>query len=143
MQALAQMWTRSGKDFAAAQQNMFADMAKRMAEAAAAPAGSAPAGFFQPQELVSANEAFGTLWKSALEVSQSITRTMDPGKKPDPLVSELMSKLFDPRAWFSSLGGMDEALQGMAEGPRLADLWDTERRMLDVFNAWTALRRRS
>jgi hypothetical protein len=143
MQALAQMWTRSGKDFAAAQQNMFADMAKRMAEAAAQPPGSAPVGFFQPQELASANEAFGTLWKSALEVSQSITRTMDQGKKPDPLVSELMSKLFDPRAWFSSLGGMDEALQRMAEGPRLADLWDTERRMLDVFNAWTALRRRS
>ena len=31
----------------------------------------------------------------------------------------------------------------MAEGPRLADLWDTERKMLNVFNAWTALRRRS
>jgi len=143
MQALAQIWTRSGKDFAAAQQNMFADMTKRMAEAAARPAGSAPAGFFQPQELASANEAFGTLWKSALQISQSITRTMEQGKKPDPLVTELMGKLFDPRAWFSSLGGMDEVLQRMAEGPGLADLWDTERKLLDVFNAWTALRRRS
>ena len=143
MQALAELWGRSGKDFAAAQQAMFADMAKRMAEAAGQQPGSMPAGFFQPQELASANEAFGTLWKSALEVSQSITRTMDPGKKPDPLVSELMSKLFDPRAWFSSLGGMDEALQGMAEGPRLSDLWNTERKVLDVFNSWTALRRRS
>jgi class III poly(R)-hydroxyalkanoic acid synthase PhaE subunit len=38
---------------------------------------------------------------------------------------------------------MDEALQRMAEGPRLADLWDTERKLLDVFNAWTGLRRRS
>jgi class III poly(R)-hydroxyalkanoic acid synthase PhaE subunit len=114
-----------------------------MAEAAVQPAGSAPASFFQPQELSSANEAFASLWKSALEISQSITRTMDQGKKPDPLVSELMSKLFDPRAWFSSLGGMDEALQRMAEGPRLADLWDTERKLIDVFNAWTALRQRS
>ena len=34
MQALAQMWGCGGKDFAAAQQNMFAEMAKRMAEAA-------------------------------------------------------------------------------------------------------------
>jgi len=143
MQALAQMWGRGGKDFAAAQQDMFADMAKRMAEAAAQPAGFAQAGFFQQQELRSANEAFAALWKSAVDVSQSITRTMDQGKKPDPLVSELMSKLFDPRAWFSSLGGMDEALQRMAEGPRLADLWDTERKLLDVFNAWTAMRRRS
>jgi hypothetical protein len=143
MQALAQMWGRGGKEFAAAQQNMFAEMAKRMAEAAVQPAGSTPASFFQPQELTSANEAFASVWKSALKVSQSITRTMDQGKKPDPLVSELMSKLFDPRVWFSSLGGMDEVLQRMAEGPRLADLWDTERKMLDVFNAWTALRRRS
>ena len=31
----------------------------------------------------------------------------------------------------------------MAEGPRLADMWDTERKMLTLFNAWTALRRRS
>ena len=143
MQALAQMWERSGKDFAAAQHGMFADMAKRMAEATGQQPRSMPAGFFQPQELASANEAFATLWKSALEVSQSITRTMDQGKKPDPLVSELMSKLFDPRAWFSSLGGMDEALQRMADGPRLADLWNSERKLLDVFNAWITLRRRS
>jgi hypothetical protein len=143
MQALAEMWGRSGKDFAAAQQGMFTDMARRMAEAAGQQAGSAPAGFFQPQDLASANHAFAGLWKSALGLSQSITRTMEQGKKPDPLVTELMSKLFDPRAWFSSLGGMDEALQRMAEGPRLADLWDTERKLLNVFNAWTALRRRS
>ena len=143
MQALAQMWGRSGADFAAAQQNMFVDMAKRMAEAAVQQPGSAPTGFFQPQELALANEAFTTLWKSALGMSQSITRSMQQGKQPDPLAAELMGRLFDPRAWFSSLGGMDEALQRMAEGPRLADLWDTERKLLNVFNAWTALRRRS
>ena len=143
MQALAQMWGRRGTELAAAQQNLFAEMTKRLAEAGLQPAPSTPAGFFQPQELTSANEAFAALWRSALDVSQSITRMTDQGKQPDPLVSELMSKLFDPRAWFSSLGGMDEVLQRMAEGPRLADLWDTERKLLDVFNAWTALRRRS
>jgi class III poly(R)-hydroxyalkanoic acid synthase PhaE subunit len=68
---------------------------------------------------------------------------MQQGKQPDPLAAELMSRLFDPRAWSSSLGGMDEALQRMAEGPRLADLWDTERKLLSVFNAWTAMRQRS
>jgi poly[(R)-3-hydroxyalkanoate] polymerase subunit PhaE len=143
MQALAQMWGRSGKDFVAVQQDMFADMARRMAEATGQQAGSAPAGFFQPQELASANEAFAALWTSALELSQSMARTMEQGKTADPLVAELLSKLFDPRAWFSSLGGMDEALTRMAEGPRLADLWDTERKLLNLFNAWTLLRRRS
>jgi polyhydroxyalkanoate synthase subunit PhaE len=141
MQALAQMWGRSGKDFAVG--NLFADMSKRMAEAAGQQPGPWPAGFFQPPELVSASETFAALFKSALEASQSITRTMEQGKTTDPLVAELMSKLFDPRAWFSSIGGIDEALQRMAEGPRLADLWDTERKLFNVFNAWTALRRRS
>jgi hypothetical protein len=143
MQALAQMWARGGKDFAAAQQGIFADMSRRMAEAAGQQANTAPTGWFEPQELASANETFTTLWTSVLGLSQSITRTMQQGKKPDPLVAELLSKLFDPRAWFSGLGGMDEALQRMAEGPRLADLWDTERKLLNVFNAWAALRRRS
>ena len=143
MQALAEMWGRSGKDFAAAQQGMFPTWRDAWRRLPGNKQGLAPAGFFQPQDLASANQAFARLWKSALGLSQSITRTMEQGKKPDPLVTELMSKLFDPRAWFSSLGGMDEALQRMAEGPRLADLWDTERKLLNVFNAWTALRRRS
>jgi hypothetical protein len=119
---------------------MFADMARRMAEAAGQQPASAPAAF-QPHELAAANAAFDALWGSALQLSQSITRTME-GTKTDPLLAALMSKLFDPRAWFSSMGGMDEALQRMAEGPRLADLWDTERKLLNLFNAWAALRRR-
>ena len=143
MQALAQMWGRSGGGFTTAQQNFFAEMAKRMADSAGQPPASAPAGFFQPQELTAANQTFAALWKSALEMSQSFARIMQQEKKPDPLVSDLMSKLFDPRTWFTSLGGMDETLQRMAEGPRLADLWDTERKLLAVFNAWTTLRQRS
>jgi hypothetical protein len=140
MQALAQMWGQSGKDFAAAQQNLFAEMARRMAEATGPQPASVPTAFLQPQELASANAAFDTLWASAIKLSESITRSTE-GTKTDPIVTELMTKLFDPRAWFSGLGGMDETLQRMAEGPRLADLWDTERKLLNVFNAWTALRR--
>jgi hypothetical protein len=143
MQALAQMWAQSGKDFAAAQQSILADMSRRMAVAGVGQASSAPGGLFEPQGVASANEAFATLWTSALGLSQSITRIMQQGDKPDPLVAEVLSKLFDPRAWFSSLGGMDEALQRISEGPRLADLWDTERKLLNVFNAWAELRRRS
>jgi polyhydroxyalkanoate synthase subunit PhaE len=55
----------------------------------------------------------------------------------------MLGKVFDPRAWFAGIGGMDEALQRMAEGPRLADLWDTERKTLSLVNAWTALRQRN
>jgi class III poly(R)-hydroxyalkanoic acid synthase PhaE subunit len=74
-------------------------------------------------------------------MSQTISRNMQTGESENPVVAELLSKIFDPRAWFSGTDGMDQVLQRMAEGPRLADLWDTERKMLTLFNAWTALRR--
>ena len=76
-------------------------------------------------------------------MSQTISRNMQTGESENPVVAELLSKIFDPRAWFSGADGVDQALQRMAEGPRLADVWDTERKMLTLFNAWTALRRRS
>jgi len=145
MQTLAELWSRGGKELAASQQALFRDMAERMAQAAGQEGGAAAAlpKALDPEGLGKANEAFARLWSSALELSQTIVRNMQQGDKADPLVTEMLGKLFDPRAWFSSLGGMDEALQHMAEGPRLADLWGSERKMLAVFNAWAALRRRS
>ena len=123
---------------------MFADLARRMAEAAGATSRVCAGRIFPAAGLGLGQPRLSRRYGNRRSwLSQSITRTMEQGKKPDPLVAELMSKLFDPRAWFSSLGGMDEALQRMAEGPRLADLWDTERKLLNVFNAWTAVRRRS
>jgi hypothetical protein len=145
MQSLAELWGRSGKDLAAAQQGMFFDMAGHMAKITGqdvAP-GVAPANLFDPQGLTKAGEGFAKMWSSAIELSQTVTRNMQKGDKQDPLVTEMLGKIFDPRAWFAGAGGMDEALQRMAEGPRLADLWDTERKMLNVFNAWATLRRRS
>ena len=134
MQALTQMWARSAQGFAAAQPGMFSDPTKAM---------DLPVAFFDPQGVAGAKEAFDKLWSSAVGISQTITRSMEKGEKVDPAVTELLGKLFDPRAWFSSLGGMDEALQRMAEGPRLADVWDNERKLLNLFTAWTALRQRS
>lgn len=145
MQAMAELWGRSGKGLASAQQDMFHGMADYMRKASGSDGAAAPmaANVFDPQGLVRANETFSKLWSSALEMSQAVTRNMQHGENPDPLVTEMLGKVFDPRAWFAGTGGMDEALQRMAEGPRLADLWDTERKMLNVFNAWTALRGRS
>ena len=146
MKAMAELWGRGGQDFAAAQQNFFANAAKAAGQQSASGAPSAGAfdpQVFDPQGLTQANRAFAKLWSSAIELSQTVTRNAQQGKKQDPLVTDLLGKVFDPRAWFSSMDGMDQALQRMAEGPRLADLWDTERKMLNVFNAWTALRQRS
>lgn len=140
MKAMAELWGRGGQDFAAAQQNFFANVAKAVQES---PSGVPPAGVFEPQGLTQANRAFAKLWSSAIEMSQTISRNMQTGESENPVVAELLSKIFDPRAWFSGADGVDQALQRMAEGPRLADVWDTERKMLTLFNAWTALRRRS
>ena len=145
MQALAQLWGRGGKDLAAAQQDRFFDTLSGMAKAVGAEGAlsAVPAAFFDPQGLSQANETFEKLRSAAVELSQTLTRNMQAGEKQNPLVTELLGKIFDPQAWFAGTGGMDEALQRMAEGPRLADLWDIERKMLNVFNAWAELRRRT
>jgi polyhydroxyalkanoate synthase subunit PhaE len=146
MKAMAELWGRGGQEFAAAQQNFFANAGKAVRQER--PSGAPPAGVFDPQMLdpqglMQANRAFAKLWSSATELSQTIGRTMQAGESQNPVVGDLLGKIFDPRAWFSGTDGMDQALQRMAEGPRLADVWDTERKMLTLFNAWTALRRRS
>jgi class III poly(R)-hydroxyalkanoic acid synthase PhaE subunit len=142
MRGLAELWGQGGKAFAAAQQSMFSEMAERAAKAAgveqAAPnlgAGSA--------DLAAANAAFAKLWTAATELSGTITSGLQKGEAPDPVVTQMLGHIFDPRVWFSSTNDMDEALQRLSEGPRLADLWDIERKFLTVFNAWVALRRRS
>jgi polyhydroxyalkanoate synthase subunit PhaE len=58
-------------------------------------------------------------------------------------MAEMLAKIFDPRGWFSATNEVDQTLQRMAEGPRLADLWNVERKFIAVFNAWVAMRRHS
>ena len=127
MQVLAKLWSFNGKDFASASPSTDR---------------GAPASL-DLEGMAKASHAFATLWSSAMEISQTLTRHAQEGKTQNPLTTELLAKFLDPKAWFSSMDGMDQALQRMSEGPRLADLWDTERKMLSVFNAWAALRQRS
>jgi hypothetical protein len=141
MKTMAELWGRGGKDFAAAQQSFLSEMAKTAGGEAALKA--MPPAIPNPQGLTKANEAFSKLWSAALELSKAISRNVRGSERQNPVVEELLGKIFDPRAWFSGPDGMDQALQRMAEGPRLADLWDTERKMLALFNAWMTLRRRS
>jgi class III poly(R)-hydroxyalkanoic acid synthase PhaE subunit len=143
MKALAEIWGQGGQNLMAAQQNMLRDMAERFAKAGGATPADAPANVFDPAAMTQAHEAFGRLWSSAAELSQTFARNLQQGREPDPLVSGLLGRIFDPSAWFAGSEGMDAALNRLAQGPRLADMWNAERQMLAVFNAWTALRRRS
>ncbi|HEX8664565.1 MAG TPA: poly(R)-hydroxyalkanoic acid synthase subunit PhaE [Beijerinckiaceae bacterium] len=147
MRSLAEMWGKSGNAFLQSQQGLFRDMAEKMraaAEGGAAAQGAAAdtAGF------EAARQAFGDLWSSATELSAGITKAMQGGAAQggaaqDPLVAQMLQKIFDPKAWFTGANEFDETLQKMAEGPRLSDLWNVERKFMAVFNAWVALRRRS
>ena len=142
MQTLAELWSRSGNAFATAQQSLFGDMAARMKAGDGGvvfPAGALP----DAEGLGAAGRAFSELWSSAAQVSATLTKTLQTGGKTDPIVVEMLGKIFDPRVWFAATDDMDEALQRMAEGPRLADLWNAERKFAAMFNAWVAMRRRS
>ena len=139
MKAMAELWAQGGHSFMTTQQSLWRDMAERFIKAGSEGAQN----WFDAQAFGQSNEAFGQLWRSALQLSQTFTRNLQEGKQLDPLVSELLGRIFDPSAWFAGADGMDAALNRMAQGPQLADMWNSERQMLNVFNAWTALRRKS
>jgi polyhydroxyalkanoate synthase subunit PhaE len=90
--------------------------------------------------------AFERSWSAAQELSSSLSNGMQSGNgssQSDPVVAAMLAKIFDPRGWMSATNEVDEALQRMAEGPRLADLWNVERQFAEVFAAWIRLRQRS
>jgi hypothetical protein len=142
MRSLAELWGKSGNAFLQSQQGLFRDMAEKMravTEGGVAAQGAAAdtAGF------EAARRAFGDLWSSATELSASVAKTVQGAEAQDPIVAQMLQKIFDPKAWFTGASELDETLQKMAEGPRLSDLWNVERKFMTVFNAWVALRRRS
>jgi hypothetical protein len=146
MQSLAELWGKSGQAFAGAQQAMFQDMTERMSKAMSGEAdGAMPAVLPNVQGFDEAQQAFARSWSNAAELSSSLTKRLgETGDgRADPLAAAMLTKIFDPRGWFSATSEMDEVLGRMAEGPRLADLWNAERRLGAVFTAWVALRRRS
>ena len=93
-----------------------------------------------------AQRAFEQSWSKALDVSSSFTMGLQGTSgtdRSDTITAEILAKIFDPRGWLPATSEMDEALQRMAEGPRLADLWQVERKFAAVFGAWVRLRRHS
>src|SRR5215204_4170467 len=148
MQSLADLWSRSGKAFVTAQQGLFSGMADTMADTMAKAAGGSDKASFQAfapdtQGFEAARQDFSKLWASASELSSALTKNLHGADQANPLMAEMLAKIFDPRGWFAATNEVDQTLQRMAEGPQLADLWNTERKFMAVFNAWVAMRRHS
>jgi len=144
MQSLADLWNQSGKAFVTAQQSLFTGMVDTMAKTS----GMGEKASFQTftpdmQGFETARQDFSKLWSSASELSAALTKNLQGADQTNPHVAEMLAKIFDPRGWFSGANEVDQTLQRMAEGPQLADLWNTERKFLAVFNAWVAMRQKS
>src|SRR4051795_10308653 len=144
MQSLADLWNQSGKAFVTAQLGLFSGMADTMAKAAGA-GDQASFQAFAPdtQGFEAARQDFAKLWSSASDLSSALTKNLHGADQANPLMAAMLAKVFDPRGWFSATNEVDQTLQRMAEGPQLADLWNTERKFIAVFNAWVAMRRHS
>jgi len=133
MQSLADLWNQGGQAYLTAQQGLFTGMADTMAKQAFAP---------DTQGFEAARQDFAKLWSSASELSSALTRNLK-ADQANPQVAAMLAKIVDPRGWLGATNEVDQTLQRMAEGPQLADLWNTERKFMAVFNAWTAMRRHS
>jgi polyhydroxyalkanoate synthase subunit PhaE len=150
MQFLGDLWSQSGKAYLTAQQSLFTGMADTMAKAsrmgdkAVSQAFAPDIQAFAPdaQGFEAAQQDFSKLWSSATELSAALTKNLQ-GDQANPHAAEMLAKILDPRGWFSATNEVDQTLQRMAEGPRLADLWNVERKFIAVFNAWVATRRHS
>ena len=143
MQSLADLWNQGGQAYLTAQQGLFTGMADTMAKAA----GRGDTASFQAfapdtQGFEAARQDFAKLWSSASELSSALTRNLK-ADQANPQVAAMLAKIVDPRGWLGATNEVDQTLQRMAEGPQLADLWNTERKFMAVFNAWTAMRRHS
>jgi class III poly(R)-hydroxyalkanoic acid synthase PhaE subunit len=143
MQSLADLWNKGGQAYLTAQQGLFTGMADTMAKAAGL-GDKASFQAFAPdtQGFEAARQDFAKLWSSASELSSALTRNLK-ADQANPQVAAMLAKIFDPRGWLGATNEVDQTLQRMAEGPQLADLWNTERKFIAVFNAWTAMRRHS
>ncbi|KQS76017.1 poly-beta-hydroxybutyrate polymerase subunit [Methylobacterium sp. Leaf361] len=129
--AMSEFWTRAGAGF-------FTPGA-----------GQAAPGFGWPTfpggdlaDLAAAQAKLTEAWTAASALSQTLTRSLQGGPgAPDPTAGAVLARIFDPQAWLGGSAEFDAALTRMAEGPQLADLWQTERRYAALFTAWASLRR--
>ena len=138
MQALADLWGKGAQAMASAYPPDAEAVVDGMRNAFRA---------FTPNNdgLDEARRAFDRSWSAAQELSSSLSKGLQNGDgsgQSDPIVAAMLAKIFDPRGWMSATNEVDEALQRMAEGPRLADLWNVERQFAEVFTAWIRLRQR-
>lgn len=107
--------------------------------------GAAGWGAFPPaaevERFAEAQTSLATAWTTATALSQSLATSLQGAKEAsDPTASAVLARIFDPQAWLGGTADFGSALNRMADGPQLADLWQNERRFAALFTAFVALR---
>lgn len=132
-----ELWTKSGTAITAAQQAMIKELAGKM---------TTPAPLMMPwhafkltdPNLQSATDAFEKLMLAWKELPSSVTS--EGGRSADPITTELLQKIFDPREWLNATGYMDETVRRLSEGPKFADFGHIESKLVTLMAAWGELR---
>ena len=77
------------------------------------------------------------LWQSFVVSSKQMTDAWSSSMAPF-----MLARLLEQPAGFAVGNEMSEAIEKMAQGPRLADVWDIDRKMALVFGAWMEMRQK-
>ena len=99
-------------------------------------------------DLSRAGHSLAELWSAATSSFGALTAAAPsaaagaPPADGDAAAEASLRNMLDPQTWLSGMGEIDGVLGRMAEGPRLADLWEVERRYARVMRAWIDVRRR-
>lgn len=77
------------------------------------------------------------LWQSFSESSKQIAEAWS-----NSMVPFMLARLLEHPGGFAFGNEMSDAIEKMAQGPRLADVWDIDRKMALVFGAWMEMRQK-
>jgi polyhydroxyalkanoate synthase subunit PhaE len=77
------------------------------------------------------------LWPSFSESSKQIAEAWSSSMAPF-----MLARLLEHPGGFAVGNEMSDAIEKMAQGPRLADVWDIDRKMALVFAAWMEMRQK-
>ena len=91
---------------------------------------------FETNAASSESTQWADLWQSFSESSKQIAEAWSNSMAPF-----MLARLLE-QGGFSAGNEMSEAIEKMAQGPRLADVWDIDRKMALVFGAWMEMRQK-
>jgi hypothetical protein len=77
------------------------------------------------------------LWQSFSESSRQMAEAWSSSMAPF-----MLTRLLEHPTGFGAGNEMSEVIEKMAQGPRLADVWDIDRKLALVFGAWMDMRQK-